>query len=243
LKRAFPLVLCYHAASASWKHALGIAPATIERQVALLQRLRYTPVSMENAVARRGRLFHVTFDDAFRSVANVLPALERLRVPVTIFACPHFADAGAPLSVPELASEPAHELATMPWEELEHWSSRGVAIEPHTMSHPHLPRLSDDELEIELQESKEQIEDRLRRRCTFMAYPFGDEDARVHRAVEKAGYDGAFALPGQQSPLNRFALPRVGVYRGDGTGRFLLKTSLAGRRAAGRGAGRSAPSA
>jgi peptidoglycan/xylan/chitin deacetylase (PgdA/CDA1 family) len=234
LKRAFPLVLCYHAASASWQHALGTPPETIERQVALLQRLRHTPVSIEDAVARRGRLFHVTFDDAFRSVANVLPAFERLGVPVTIFACPHFADAGAPLSVPELVSEPPEELATMPWEELEHWSSRGVAIEPHTMSHPHLPRLSDDELERELSESKEQIEDRLRRRCKFIAYPFGDEDARVHRAAEKAGYDGAFALPGRQSPLNPFALPRVGVYREDGMGRFLLKTSLAGRLAASR---------
>jgi peptidoglycan/xylan/chitin deacetylase (PgdA/CDA1 family) len=238
LKRAFPLFLCYHAASESWEHALSIAPSKIEAQVAMLQRLRYAGVSAEDAVTRRGRLFHVSFDDAFRSLANVLPALERLRVPVTIFACPHFADGGAPLVVPELASEPADELATMPWEELEHWSSRGVAIEAHTMSHPHLPRLSDEELDRELRESKEQLEDRLRRRCRFVAYPFGDEDARVHRAVERAGYEAAFALPGRQSPLNRFALPRVGIYRADDTVRFLLKTSLAGRLAATRG-GRS----
>lgn len=238
MTRAFPLVLCYHAASELWEHALGTPPDKILRQIALLQRLRHAPVSIEDAVARRGRLFHVTFDDAFRSVANVLPALERSGVPVTIFVCPHFADASAPLSVPELASEPARELATMPWEELEHWSSRGVSIDPHTMSHPHLPRLSDNELERELRESKEQIEDRLRRHCKFVAYPFGDEDARVHRAAERAGYDAAFALPGQLEPLNRFALPRVGVYREDGMGRFLWKTSRAGRVAAGRRARR-----
>ena len=122
----------------------------------------------------------------------------------------------------------------MPWEELEHWSSRGVAIEAHTVSHPHLPRLSDEELDHELRTSKEQLEDRLRRACRFIAYPFGDDDARVHRAVEKAGYEAAFALPGRQSPLNRFALPRVGVYRSDQTPYFLVKTSLVGRIAASR---------
>jgi peptidoglycan/xylan/chitin deacetylase (PgdA/CDA1 family) len=232
VRRAFPLVLCYHAASESWEHALSIAPSKIEAQVELVQRLRYTGVSVEDTLTRRGRLFHVTFDDAFRSLANVLPALERRRVPVTIFACPHFADAGAPLAVPELASEPADELATMPWEELEHWSSRGVAIEAHTMSHPHLPRLSDEELELELRGAKGQLEDRLRRRCRFVAYPFGDENARVHRAAERAGYEAAFGLPGRRSPLNRFALPRVGVYREDDTARFLVKTSFAGRLAA-----------
>jgi peptidoglycan/xylan/chitin deacetylase (PgdA/CDA1 family) len=231
--RAFPLVLCYHAASESWEHALSIAPAKIERHVALLQRLRYGAVSLDDAVRRRGRLFHVTFDDAFRSAANVLPALERLRVPATIFACPHFADAGAPLNVAELASEPAHELATMPWEELEHWSSRGVTIEAHTMSHPHLTLLSDGELDHELRMSKEQLEDRLRRPCRFIAYPFGEQDARVRRAAERAGYAAAFAVSGRQAPLDRFALPRVGVYHDD-TPRFLAKTSLAARIGAGR---------
>jgi len=86
LRRAFPLVLCYHAASEAWEHALSIAPSRIEAQVKLLQRLRYTGVSAEDSVTRRGRLFHVSFDDAFRSLANVLPALERLRVPLARLA-------------------------------------------------------------------------------------------------------------------------------------------------------------
>jgi peptidoglycan/xylan/chitin deacetylase (PgdA/CDA1 family) len=224
-----PLVLCYHAASESWEHALSIAPASIERQVTLLLRLRHRPVAIEQAVTGRGRLLHVTFDDAFRSIANVLPVLERLRVPVTVFACPHFADAGAPLAVPELAGEPVDELATMPWEELEQWSSRGVAIEAHTMSHPHLPRLSDGELDRELRDARQQLEDRLRRPCRFLAYPFGDEDERVHRAAERAGYEAAFALGRGGSRRNRFALPRVGIYRKDGPAKVLAKTSLAAR--------------
>lgn len=207
------IVLCYHAASTTWQHGLSIPPETIERQVRGLLRVGVVP--------------HVTFDDAFRSVANVLPALERLHVTVTIFACPHFADAGAPLAVPELRDEPPLELATMPWEELEEWHQRGVAIESHTMTHPHLPQLGDDELERELRESKERIEERLRAPCRSLAYPFGDEDARVHRAAERAGYDRAFALPGSRRPRNRFALPRVGVYRRDSLPRLAAKSAAA----------------
>ena len=74
---------------------------------------------------------HVTFDDAYRSVANAIPILERLQVPATVFACPGYADEGRPLDVPELADEAlAHpeELATMGWEELRGLVERGVEI-------------------------------------------------------------------------------------------------------------------
>jgi peptidoglycan/xylan/chitin deacetylase (PgdA/CDA1 family) len=228
------LVLCYHGASDTWRHALATPSRTIETQIRVLLRLRWRAVHMNDVLHARGRVFHVTFDDAFRSAVRVLPTLERLRVPVTMFVCPEFADAGAPLVVPELANEPHEELLTMPWEQLEELAARGIAVESHTLSHPHLPHLTDDELDRELRDSKQQIEDRLRRACRFVAYPFGDEDARVRRAAERAGYDAAFALPGRQRPLARYALPRVGAYRQDTPLRLVLKSSLLLRRAAGR---------
>ena len=234
MRRAFPLVVCYHAASETWSHALATAPRTIEAQLALLVRLRWRAIAVHDVLDARGRVFHVTFDDAFRSIARVLPALERMHIPVTVFACPEYAEAGAPLTVPELAQEPHSELLTMPWDELEELAARGVAVESHTLSHPHLARLSDAELERELRESKQRIEDRLRRPCRFLAYPFGDDDARVHRAAERAGYAAAFTLPGRQRPLNRFALPRVGAYRTDARLRLLVKSSLPVRLASGR---------
>jgi peptidoglycan/xylan/chitin deacetylase (PgdA/CDA1 family) len=84
------------------------------------------------------------------------------------------------------------------------------------VSHPHLPRLDDAGLRLELEESKARIEDELGRPCRFLAYPFGDDDARVHEAAEAAGYEAAFALPGPDDRVDRFAVPRVGMYRGTG---------------------------
>jgi peptidoglycan/xylan/chitin deacetylase (PgdA/CDA1 family) len=226
---AFPLLLCYHAASSTWRHALATPADEIERQISRLLRRGYSPVRCADVLHRRGRVLHVTFDDAFRSALSVLPALERMGVTVTIFVATEFAEAGAPLVVPELAREPHEELLTLPWDELAELAARGVAIESHTGSHPHLPSLGDAELRRELRESKERIEDMLARRCIFLAYPFGDEDERVRREARRAGYDAAFTVSGRLRPLDRFALPRVGVYGDESALRRAYKLSRPGR--------------
>jgi peptidoglycan/xylan/chitin deacetylase (PgdA/CDA1 family) len=102
-----------------------------------------------------------------------------------------------------------------------------VEIGSHTVSHAHLPELSDADLHRELRESREWIADELRRPCRFLAYPFGESDDRVHAAARVAGYEAAFSLrPKGQSALDRYSVPRVDVYRGDGWLRFRLKTSI-----------------
>ena len=230
-----PLVLCYHAVSDTWEHSLSVRPADFERQLRHVGRL-YRPVSAAELVHGRGRLLHVTFDDAFRSVDAALPALERLGVRATVFACTDLAGEGLPLAVPELAADAAahpDELATHPWERLRELAERGVEIGSHTCSHPHLPRLGDDELDRELRESRARLEDEVRRPCRFFAYPFGDEDGRVRAATRRAGYEAAFALPGDVAAPDDFAVPRLGVWRRDTLPRLTLKLGLAdGRRPA-----------
>jgi len=172
---------------------------------------------------------HVTFDDAYESVANALPILERLRLPATVFACSDYANDGRPLDVPELAAEvAAHpaELATMDWDALRALSERGLEIGSHTSTHPHLTRLSDSELHRELRESRSRLEDELSRPCRFLAYPYGENDVRVREAARRAGYEAAFGLRERFTAPDRFALPRADLYRRDRPLRARLKTSL-----------------
>jgi peptidoglycan/xylan/chitin deacetylase (PgdA/CDA1 family) len=227
-KRFQPLVLCYHAVSESWPHLLAVTPQAFERQLRSLLLRGYRPVTAAEAVSGDSKVFHVTFDDAFTSIANALPTLARLAVPATVFACPSYADDGRPLAVPELAAEAAaypDELATMPWDELRDLSSRNIEIGSHTLSHAHLTQLSAAELDDELRESRERIEAELGRPCPFVAYPYGDDDDRVHRAARAAGYEAGFAAPGRLVPPSVHALPRVGVFRQDGIVRMTLKTT------------------
>lgn len=236
MSRFRSLVLCYHAVSATWPHGLSVEPDAFERQLRAVKARGFRPVAIEEAAAGRRRTVHVTFDDAYRSVRNALPALERLGFPATVFACTGFADRdGAPLAVPELADEadrhPA-ELATMGWDDLRELAERGVEIGSHTVGHAHLTQLDEEELHRELVDSKARLEDELARPCRWIAYPYGHDDARVHAAARAAGYDGAFSLRAAAGPFDAFAMPRVDVYRRDTRWRFALKAQPTLRRAA-----------
>jgi peptidoglycan/xylan/chitin deacetylase (PgdA/CDA1 family) len=230
MTKAFtPLVLCYHALSEHWEHALAVEPDAFRRQISMLLRRRWKPVSAFDVIEGRGRLFHVTFDDAFVSILPGLDTLERLGVPATIFACAAFADDGGRVfDVPELSVDAAawpDELRTIGWDGLREVAARGFEIGGHTVSHPHLTQLTDDEIRAELRNGRERTEDELKRPCRFLAYPYGEEELRVRTAAARAGYVAAFALPGVRSDLDRFAFPRVGLYRRDGSFRSWAKTS------------------
>jgi peptidoglycan/xylan/chitin deacetylase (PgdA/CDA1 family) len=223
-----PLILCYHAVSERWVDQLSVTPNALQMQLSALLRIGFEPVSADGVAANRRRTLHVTFDDAYRSVADVVPMLERLGVRATIFACSGYARQGSPLLIPELAERTGGDpgnLATMPFEQLRELAARGVEIGSHTISHPHLPQLADAELRRELRESRECLEDELGRPCRYLAYPFGEDDERVHAAARDAGYSAAYTLSGPRRPMDLHALPRVDIYRADGRGRFAAKVS------------------
>jgi len=132
-------------------------------------------------------------------------------VPIQIFVCTGFARDGGPLTIPELEGDDPNELATMTWDELRGLADRGIAIGSHTVSHAHLTRLSDAELQHELKDSKDELEAELGRSCDELAYPYGEHDARVRAAAQAAGYSRAYALRGATGDL--YASPRVDLYR------------------------------
>jgi peptidoglycan/xylan/chitin deacetylase (PgdA/CDA1 family) len=225
---ARPLTLCYHATSDTWPHQLSLPQAVIEKQVGLFLRRGFRPARAAEIVQGRGRLLHVTFDDAFASSASTIVRLADLGIASTVFVCTGLADrAGAPLAVDELEQElraRPNELTTLSWGDLAELSS-GITVEigSHTVSHARLWELTDHELDKELRESKASIEDHTGRPCRYLAYPFGRADERSIRAARRAGYEAAFLLlNGRWDEC--YALPRVDLYPPDRGWRLLLKT-------------------
>jgi peptidoglycan/xylan/chitin deacetylase (PgdA/CDA1 family) len=222
-----PLVLCYHAVSDSWEDPLALPASVLSAQVRSLLGRRLRPVGAAEVLDAGGGTFHVTFDDAYRNVEQVLPDLNGLGVGITVFACSDLAAEGAPLAVPEVAPRAVgheQETLTMDWTALRQAAALGVEIGSHTRSHPHLTRLSDEQLRAELAGSREALEANLQRSCRFLAYPYGEMDERVRKAAADAGYEAAYGLVSKSSH-GRFGIPRADVYRGDGRARFRLKTS------------------
>jgi peptidoglycan/xylan/chitin deacetylase (PgdA/CDA1 family) len=172
---------------------------------------------------------HVTFDDAFRSIAGALDILRRTGVPATVFASTAYASNGGALAVPELTEEAAarpQQLATMDWEQLRAVAETGFEVGSHTVTHAHLTELSDRELQRELVDSRAQMEDELGRPCRYLAYPYGEEDDRVRAGAKAAGYTAAYSLASGFVHPDRFAIPRVALWRKDYALRAVAKIAV-----------------
>ena len=217
------LVLCYHAVSETWPPMLAVRPDQFERQLEHVLERGYVATTFTDAVAAppAPRTVAITFDDAYRSVYELgLPILERLGLPATVFVPTEQIDGDQPMAWPGidewLDTEHRGELLGASWEQLGELAEAGWEIGSHTCTHPRLPELDGRALAAELRRSREQIEARLRRPCTSIAYPYGAVDARVTAAAKAAGYRTGAGLG---SPFGRRPNPldwsRVVVRRGE----------------------------
>ncbi len=139
----------------------------------LFEDVRAGRVSDEDKIAA------LSVDDAFLSFYdNALPVLVEYGYPVTLFVVAESSDRGGDY---------------MDWSMLRSAVSTGlVEIGSQTLSHPHLPLLSSEDLARELFMSRQVIGEKLGVDVLFMAYPYGEASLAVMEATGEAGYIGAF---------------------------------------------------
>lgn len=224
------LVLGYHSVSESWPAVTNVTPSQLEEQLAFLVGRGFRGATLADALIAppHAKTLVVTFDDAHRSVLeHGHPILERLGLPGTVFAPTRYADSGELMAWPGysqwLGGPHEGELACLGWDELGGLVEQGWEVGSHTRSHPRLPTLDDASLAAELSGSRERCEEALGRRCSSIAYPYSDFDARVARATAAAGYAFAVTIPRRRVPPLPLQWPRVGIYRDDTLARFRLR--------------------
>lgn len=86
-----------------------------------------------------------------------------------------------------------------------------IQVEAHTVTHPNLPELTEDQQRFELEQSKKELETNLGIKVDYMAYPTGLNDETTRRLCRELGYKMAFTMKGdfaEGSPdilrVNRF---------------------------------------
>lgn len=218
------LVLCYHAVSSAWPASVAVTPRALERQLTSFLRAGYRPATFADAVAggAADKVLAVTFDDAYRSMfEQAYPILRALGIPATVFVPTAHGDGARSWSDIDswLGGAWEGELAGATWDQLGELSGAGWEIGSHGRSHVRLPGLDDAALAQELEGSRSDCEARLGVRCRSIAYPYGDDDARVLAAAKAAGYEAGATVSGEQvtatGPPDPMRWPRLGVDRGD----------------------------
>ena len=125
---------------------------------------------MDNAVA-------ITFDDGMRSVfQNARPILKDAKVPSHLYLTTGYV-AQKNNWPTQPSGAPAFDM--MNWQELEACADAGMKIESHTVSHPNLCLLDQNQIEEECETADQSIEKNFGRRPQHFAYPYGIYDARV----------------------------------------------------------------
>lgn len=224
-------ILCYHAVQAGWESPMAMDPGAFADHAEWLVR-RTTVVPLQSAVgalAPDGRLPRgttaLTFDDGFDGLhPNLTPVLARLGIPATVFLVAEtLTEAGR--SVDWVDTPPSHPLATLTLDQVRDMQAAGVCFESHSFSHLDLTQLSFQQCVDDLTRSRELLESLLDRRVRLLAYPRGRHNAAVRAAAEQAGYSHAFTLPEGPEAPGPFAIPRVGIHRGNGVAHLRIKTS------------------
>jgi peptidoglycan/xylan/chitin deacetylase (PgdA/CDA1 family) len=146
----------------------------------------------------------LTFDDNYQGFYdNAYPLLKAKHFPCAMFVHTNYvgSQAGRP---------------KMTWETLKSLVSDGlVTIGSHTLSHPDLTTLTDDEQQREIADAKKVLEDHLGIKVDYFAYPDGKNNATSQMLVHQAGYKMAFTVdngPAEESPnivtVNRYIQTR-----------------------------------
>jgi peptidoglycan/xylan/chitin deacetylase (PgdA/CDA1 family) len=153
----------------------------------------YSSGTLEDAVygRRGGKRLVLTFDDGTHDfIEHALPVLAEFEFKATLFIVGGLigkmrrweGGSDQPLVDP---------VPLMDARELRELHDSGFTIASHTMTHPRLPRLTEEQIKEEVSQSREVLEDLTGARGRWFAYPYLAMDDRTEAAVRRAGYDAA----------------------------------------------------
>ncbi len=184
-------ILMYHSISGRKDYLSAISPETFEQQMAYLAGKRRSVIPLAELVRRLraheplGGAVVLTFDDGYRdNYTNVFPLLKQYNFPATIF-----------VTTDLIGKEDKRNIAHCTAEELREMHDSGlISIEPHTLSHPKLARLSRAEAAREIRESRRVLRDILGAEPMLFAYPYGSFSDETVELVREAGFTGAVTV-------------------------------------------------
>jgi peptidoglycan/xylan/chitin deacetylase (PgdA/CDA1 family) len=106
------------------------------------------------------------------------------------------------------------QTGSMTAEQIRGLVSSGMGVGSHGIHHRDWTQLDELELAAEITQSRSRLEELLRARVVSAGIPFGSYDARVLRALRRAGYASVYSSDGGSMSVTEFLRPRTSI-RGD----------------------------
>jgi len=189
-------VLTYHNLSKTESNIMTVQDTAFEAQMQYLKENDYRVITLNqfydfvkfNAPIPEKSVI-ITFDDGWRSTYEIgLPILKKFGFPATLFIYTDF-----------VGQSPDKSLT---WEMVQELQAGSVDIQCHSKSHRDLTQMNPNEqfeqyynaLNLEMSLPNNMVMEKLKRRCDYLAYPYGATNRLVASLAEKHGYRLAFTV-------------------------------------------------
>lgn len=225
-------VLMYHSISSGldgYDKRFCTEPGRFQKQMEYLFRKGYNAIGFDDLVKHLSagadlpdKPVLITVDDGYRDFYdNAFPVLRNLGFKATVF-----------LITGKVAESPAgkhggntNRRQYLSWQEIKTMSNCRINFGAHTESHADLEALDYSDILKEIKRSKRSISEHLGIPVKVFAYPYGNFNESVKKAVKETGFEAAFStIPGFADRKNDiFAIKRIEVYGWDSLFYFGIK--------------------
>lgn len=170
---------------------------------------------------RHPRTVGIVFDDGYLDTyTHAWPILREYGFTATVFLITSSVGKTLRWSQQEEAAD------LMTWQQAQEMVRDGIQFGSHSHTHPDLTRLSDQQLDHELQASRQAIESQLRIEVDLFSYPYSQTNKIVRQRVHAAGYRQTVRFspffPGMCATRDS-DLPATGILGYDDLEQFQLK--------------------
>lgn len=164
------------------------------KQIELLAKKTKTISSDFLGDLEKNKLYSIiTFDDAFENlIDNAIPILKEYNLPFTIFFISDYFGRTPDWEFPKNHNDKNENIMTV--DQMNALPKELLTIGSHTVNHQKLTKLSDDEVDYELAESKRRLEELSGVKVNTISFPNGEYNSDIIQRSLSLGYKRVFTI-------------------------------------------------